>query len=120
RAGIAGVAWGDPIADADSRGALPRLEIGEPTLRMQFSVNQSPLAGREATVSSTSRQLRARLERELLTNVALRVEDGPTADILAVSGRGELHLAILIETMRREGYEFEGSRPAVTPKEREG
>ena len=109
--GLQSVAIGDTIADAEAPEALPRLEIGEPTLRMQFSVNQSPLAGRESTVSSTSRQLRARLERELLTNVALRVEDGPTADIFDVSGRGELHLSILIETMRREGYEFEVSRP---------
>jgi GTP-binding protein len=84
---------------------------------MQFSVNQSPFAGREATVSSTSRQIRARLERELQTNVALRVADGATADIFEVSGRGELHLAILIETMRREGFEFEVSRPAVITRE---
>ena len=118
--GLQGVAIGDTIADAEAPEALPRLEIGEPTLRMQFSVNQSPLAGRESTVSSTSRQLRARLERELLTNVALRVEDGPTADIFDVSGRGELHLSILIETMRREGYEFEVSRPAVITKEVDG
>ncbi|MGA7987257.1 MAG: translational GTPase TypA [Candidatus Dormiibacterota bacterium] len=118
--GLQAVAIGDTIADADAPEALPRLEIGEPTLRMQFSVNQSPLAGREATVSSTSRQLRARLQRELLTNVALRVEDGPTADIFDVSGRGELHLAILIETMRREGFEFEVSRPAVITKEIDG
>ncbi len=119
-AGLQGVAIGDTIADAEAPEALPRLEIGEPTLRMQFSVNQSPFAGRESTVSSTSRQLRARLERELLTNVALRVEDGPTADIFDVSGRGELHLSILIETMRREGYEFEVSRPAVITKEVDG
>jgi GTP-binding protein len=96
------------------------LEIGEPTLRMKFSVNMSPLAGREATLSSTSRQLRARLERERLTNVALHVADGQTADIFEVSGRGELHLAILIETMRREGYEFEVARPAVITKEVDG
>jgi GTP-binding protein len=87
---------------------------------MQFSVNQSPFAGQEAVLSSTSRQLRARLQRELLTNVALRVEDGPTADIFNVSGRGELHLAILVETMRREGYEFEVSRPAVITREIDG
>ena len=118
--GLASVSIGDTVADAEAPEALPRLEIGEPTLRMQFSVNQSPLAGRESTVSSTSRQLRARLERELLTNVALRVEDGPTADIFDVSGRGELHLSILIETMRREGYEFEVSRPAVITKEVDG
>jgi GTP-binding protein len=118
--GLADVAIGDTVADADDPVALPRPEVGEPTLRMQFSVNQSPLSGRESTLSSTSRQLRARLERELLTNVALRVADGPTADIFEVSGRGELHLAILIETMRREGYEFEVSRPAVITREIDG
>ena len=118
--GIADVAIGDTIADAGAPAALPRLEISDPTLRMQFSVNMSPLAGREATLSSTSRQLRARLERELLTNVALHVADGPTADIFEVSGRGELHLAILIETMRREGYEFEIARPAVITKDVDG
>ncbi|HXN58565.1 MAG TPA: GTP-binding protein, partial [Candidatus Angelobacter sp.] len=119
-AGLPDIAVGDTVADPDHPEPLKRLEVSEPTLRMQFSVNQSPLAGREATVSSTSRQLRARLERELLTNVALRVEDGPTADIFEVSGRGELHLAILIETMRREGYEFEVSRPAVITREIDG
>jgi GTP-binding protein len=118
--GLADVAIGDTVADADDPVPLPRPEVGEPTLRMQFSVNQSPLAGRESTLSSTSRQLRARLQRELLTNVALRVADGPTADIFEVSGRGELHLAILIETMRREGYEFEVSRPAVITREIDG
>ncbi|HXA29206.1 MAG TPA: translational GTPase TypA [Candidatus Angelobacter sp.] len=118
--GLAEVGIGDTIADAELPEALPRLEVGEPTLRMQFSVNQSPFSGREAKLSSTSRQLRARLERELLTNVALRVADGPTADIFEVSGRGELHLAILIETMRREGYEFEVSRPAVITREVDG
>jgi GTP-binding protein len=115
--GLPDVAVGDTVADAEHPEPLPRLEVGEPTLRMQFSVNQSPFAGREATVSSTSRQLRARLARELQTNVALRVADGPTADIFEVSGRGELHLAILIETMRREGFEFEVSRPAVITRE---
>jgi GTP-binding protein len=118
--GMPEVAIGDTIADADNPEALPRLEVGEPTLRMQFSVNASPFSGREAKLSSTSRQIRARLQRELLTNVALRVADGPTADIFEVSGRGELHLAILIETMRREGYEFEVSRPAVITREVEG
>jgi len=104
-AGLPDIAVGDTVADADDPEPLPRLEVSEPTLRMQFSVNQSPFAGREATTSSTSRQLRARLERELQTNVALRVADGATADIFEVSGRGELHLAILIETMRREPVE---------------
>ena len=118
--GLPEVAIGDTIADPEQPEALPRLSVGEPTLRMQFSVNQSPFAGQEAVLSSTSRQLRARLQRELLTNVALRVEDGPTADIFNVSGRGELHLAILVETMRREGYEFEVSRPAVITREIDG
>jgi GTP-binding protein len=119
-AGLPDVAVGDTVADAEHPEPLPRLEVGEPTLRMQFSVNQSPFAGREGTVSSTSRQLRARLARELQTNVALRVADGSTADLFEVSGRGELHLAILIETMRREGYEFEVSRPAVITREVDG
>jgi GTP-binding protein len=118
--GLPDVAIGDTIADPDHPEALPRLSVGEPTLRMQFSVNQSPFAGREGTLSSTSRQLRARLQRELLTNIALRVEDGPTADIFDVSGRGELHLAILVETMRREGYEFEVSRPTVITRDIDG
>src|SRR5262249_55583755 len=92
----------------------------EPTVRMTFGVNTSPFAGREATVSSTSRQLRARLLRELETNVALRVEDTDSADEFLVSGRGELHLAILVETLRREGYEFQVSRPEVILQERDG
>ncbi len=119
-AGLPDVAVGDTVADAEHPEPLPRLEVGEPTLRMQFSVNQSPFAGREATISSTSRQLRARLARELQTNVALRVADGATADSFEVSGRGELHLAILIETMRREGFEFEVSRPAVITRDMDG
>jgi GTP-binding protein len=117
--GMTDVSIGDTISDPDRPEALPRLSVGEPTLRMQFSVNKSPFAGREQTVSSTSRQLRARLHRELLTNVALRIEDGATADLFEVSGRGELHLAVLIETMRREGYEFEVSRPQVITREDE-
>ena len=118
--GLPEVAIGDTICDADAPEALPRLEVGEPTLRMQFAVNVAPFAGREQTVSSTSRQLRARLHRELRTNVALRVEDGATAEVFEVSGRGELHLAVLIETMRREGYEFEVSRPQVITREVDG
>lgn len=118
--GISDVMIGDTIADAISPEPLPRIDVGEPSLQMQFSVNASPFAGREAKVSSTSRQIRARLERELLTNVALRVTDGPSADIFVVAGRGELHLAVLIETMRREGYEFEVSRPTVITKDIDG
>ena len=86
---------------------------------MTFGVNTSPFAGREGKWS-TSRQLRARLYRELETNVSLRVEDGASADEFLVSGRGELHLAILIETMRREGYEFQVSRPEVITREIDG
>jgi GTP-binding protein len=87
---------------------------------MTFGVNTSPFAGREAKLSSTSRQLRGRLLRELETNVSLRVEDTDSADEFLVSGRGELHLAILIETLRREGYEFSVSRPEVITKELDG
>ncbi|MBV8444420.1 MAG: translational GTPase TypA, partial [Candidatus Dormibacteraeota bacterium] len=117
--GMPDVGIGDTVADPDAPEALPRISVGEPTLRMQFSVNKSPFAGREQTVSSTSRQLRARLDRELRTNVALRVADGATAEVFEVSGRGELHLAVLIETMRREGYEFEVSRPQVITRQDE-
>jgi GTP-binding protein len=87
---------------------------------MTFGVNTSPFAGREAKVSSTSRQLRSRLLRELETNVSLRVEDTDGADEFLVSGRGELHLAILVETLRREGYEFAVSRPEVITREVDG
>jgi len=116
-AGVPGVCVGDTITDPEQPEALPRIHVGEPTLRMQFSVNQSPFAGREVRTSSTSRQLRARLDRELLTNVALRVDGGVTAESFVVSGRGELHLAILVETMRREGFEFEVGRPTVITRE---
>ena len=119
-AGLPDIAVGDTVADAEHPEPLPRLEVSEPTLRMQFSVNQSPFAGREATTSSTSRQLRARLERELQTNVALKVADGATADIFEVSGRGELHLAILIETMRREGFELAVGKPEVITRTENG
>ncbi len=118
--GLEDAAIGDTICDADQPEALPRITVGEPTLQMQFSVNVSPVAGREQTVSSTSRRLRERLHRELETNVALRVEDGASAEVFEVSGRGELHLSILIETMRREGYEFEVGRPQVITRERDG
>lgn len=111
---------GDTLADPAQPEALPAPAIEEPTVRMAFGVNTSPFAGRESTVSSTSRQLRARLLRELETNVSLRVEDTDSADEFLVSGRGELHLAILIETLRREGYEFQVSRPEVITKEIDG
>src|SRR5207249_5431639 len=106
---------GDTMASAGQPQALPRLEVEEPTVQMTFGVNTSPFAGREGK-HLTSRQLRARLYRELETNVALRVQETDSPDVFLVSGRGELHLAILVETMRREGYEFEVSRPRVITK----
>jgi GTP-binding protein len=110
---------GDTVASVDVPEALPRLEIEQPTVRMTIGVNTSPFAGREGTFV-TSRQLRARLFRELETNIALRVEEGGSTDMFLVSGRGELHLAILVETLRREGYEFQVSRPQIIPREIEG
>jgi GTP-binding protein len=117
--GIADVNISETLADAEQPEALPVIEIEQPTLKMTFGVNTSPFAGREGKWS-TSRQLRARLYRELETNVSLRVEDGASADEFIVSGRGELHLAVLIETMRREGYELQVSRPEVITREIDG
>jgi GTP-binding protein len=105
---------GATLADPTAPHALDAISIEEPTLRLSFGVNTSPFAGREAKFS-TSRQLRERLYRELETNLSLRVEPTDQPDVFSVSGRGELHLSILIETMRREGYEFQVSRPeAIT------
>ena len=117
--GLEDIAIGDTIADPESPDPLPRIEIDEPTVRMTFGVNTSPFAGREGQFSTT-RQLRARLYRELDTNLGLRVADTDAAERFLVSGRGELHLAVLIETMRREGYEFEVSRPEAIVKVVEG
>lgn len=116
--GIAQANIGETIADVEHPEALPTIAISEPTLKMTFGVNTSPFAGREGRFP-TSRQLRARLYRELETNVSLRVVDGNTPDEFIVSGRGELHLSVLIETMRREGYEFQVSRPEVITHEDE-
>src|SRR5207247_7824852 len=110
---------GDTIADAADPRPMPPIRVEEPTLRMSFSVNNSPFAGREGRYV-TSRKLRERLYAELERDVALRVADTDSPDTLVVSGRGELHLAILIETMRREGYEFQVSRPEVILKELDG
>ncbi len=117
--GVEDVQIGDTIATVDEPGALPRLEIEQPTVQMTVGVNTSPFAGKEGTLV-TSRHIRARLFRELETNIALRVEDGGAADMFLVSGRGELHLAILVETLRREGYEFQVSRPRIIPREIDG
>jgi len=111
-AGLEGIAIGETLADPDSPQALPAIKVDEPTVRMTFGVNTSPFAGREGRWS-TSRHLRERLFEELRHDVALRVAETASADTFVVSGRGELHLAILIETMRREGYEFQVSRPEV-------
>src|SRR5205823_13810042 len=109
------MAIGATLADPESPDPLPRIAIDEPTVRMAFGVNTSPFTGREGKFS-TSRQLRARLYKELDTNLGLHVDDTGAAEGFLVSGRGELHLAVLIETMRREGYEFEVSRPEAIIK----
>ncbi len=111
-AGLEGIAIGETLADPASPVALPTIKVEEPTVRMTFGVNTSPFTGREGTWG-TSRKLRERLFEELRTNVSLRVEETESAENFLVSGRGELHLGILIETMRREGYEFQVSRPEV-------
>jgi len=117
-AGLEGIAIGETLADPENPRALPTIHVEEPTVRMTFGVNTSPFAGREGKWS-TSRKLRERLYEELRSNVSLRVADTDSADKFLVSGRGELHLAILIETMRREGYEFQVSRPEVIMREGE-
>jgi GTP-binding protein len=111
-AGLEEIGIGETLADPANPVALPTIKVEEPTVRMTFGVNTSPFAGKEGRWG-TSRKLRERLYEELRTNVALRVEDTNSAENFLVSGRGELHLGILIETMRREGYEFQVSRPEV-------
>lgn len=111
-AGLDGIAIGETLADPGNPIALPTIKVEEPTVRMTFGVNTSPFTGKEGTYS-TSRNLRERLFEELRTNVSLRVDETESAENFLVSGRGELHLGILIETMRREGYEFQVSRPEV-------
>ena len=118
-AGMKEVDIGETIADSEYPEALPVIEIDEPTLSISFLVNDSPFAGREGKFV-TSRQIRDRLFKEVKKNVALRVEETGGGDAFKVSGRGELHLGILIETMRREGYEFAVSRPEVVMKEVDG
>jgi len=117
--GLPEVYIGETIADAADPRALPPIRVEAPTVRMAFGVNTSPFAGREGTWS-TSRKLRERLFKELESNVSLRVQETESPDTFIVSGRGELHLAILIETMRREGYEFQVSKPEVISREENG
>ena len=115
-AGLEGVEIGTTITDPETRERLQGIAVEEPTLSVDFTVNNSPFAGRVGKFVTT-RQVRDRLMKELERNVALRVEETDVPDTLAVSGRGELHLAILMETMRREGYEFQVSRPRVIEKQ---
>ena len=117
--GIDGLLISDTLCDPGTPDALPALTVDEPTVSMTFQVNDSPFAGREGKFV-TSRNIKERLERELIHNVALRVEAGDTADKFKVSGRGELHLSVLIESMRREGFELGVSRPEVIQKTIDG
>ena len=117
--GIEDIGIGVTITDKDNPKGLPMLSVDEPTLTMDFMVNTSPLAGTEGKFV-TSRQIRDRLQKELLTNVALRVEDTADADVFRVSGRGELHLTILLENMRREGYELAVGKPRVVYRDIDG
>lgn len=117
--GIDGLSISDTLCDPEHVEALPALTVDEPTVSMTFMVNDSPFAGLEGKFV-TSRNIKERLEQELIHNVALRVEPGDSADKFKVSGRGELHLSVLIETMRREGFELAVSRPEVIQKEIDG
>ena len=117
--GITGLNIGETLCDPNHVEPLPFVKIDEPTVSMNFMVNNSPFAGREGKFV-TSRNVRDRLFKEIETNVSMRVEETDSADTFKVSGRGELHLSILIETMRREGYEFQVSRPQVIMKEIDG
>ncbi|MGH9709884.1 MAG: GTP-binding protein, partial [Candidatus Acidiferrales bacterium] len=118
-AGFDGIQIGETITDLENPAPCEPLVIDEPTLAMIFTVNTSPLAGREGQFV-TSRDIRARLEKELLTNVSIRVEDSETTDAFRVLGRGELQLAILIETMRREGYELMVGKPEIVVRTENG
>jgi GTP-binding protein len=118
-AGVEGITIGETVSDAEDPRPLAKIQIDEPTIAMTFAVNTSPFAGREGRYV-TSRNLRERLEKELLTNVSIRVEDGDGPDSFRVSGRGELQLAILIETMRRESYELAVGNPQILTKQVNG
>src|SRR5689334_7839377 len=118
-AGVEGISIGETITSLENPAPLPHIVIDEPTIAMQFSVNTSPFAGREGTYV-TSRNLRERLQKELLTNVSLRVEETGSTDSFKVLGRGELQLSILIETMRREGYELMVGKPEIVTKRVDG
>jgi len=118
-AGFPEVEIGDTIADPEDPRPLPRLQVDEPVLRMTFGVNTSPLAGKDGS-RLTSRQIKERLEREVLGNVSIRIGPTPSPDVIEVAGRGELQLAVLIESMRREGFELQVSRPEVIIRQIDG
>ncbi len=118
-AGVEGITIGETVTSVENPKPLPRIHIDEPTIAMTFTINTSPFVGREGSLV-TSRNIKDRLDKELLTNVALRVDDTGTPDSMKVMGRGELQLAILIETMRREGYELQVSKPEIVTKEIDG
>ena len=118
-AGLPEIEIGDTLSEPDDPRPLPRLIVDEPVLRMTFGVNTSPMAGRSGSLL-TSRQIRARLEREVLGNVSIRIADTSSPDMIEVAGRGELQLAVLIESMRREGFELQVSRPEVIVRDIDG
>ena len=118
-AGVDSIEVGDTLCDPDHLEPLPRIAVDPPTLRVHFSVNTSPLAGQDGRFL-TSRQIGDRLRRETLGNVSIRIEPTDAPDTFVVAGRGELQLAVLIETMRREGYEFSVSRPEIIRRELDG
>jgi GTP-binding protein len=111
-AGVEGITIGETVTHAEEPKPLPNIQIDEPTIAMRFTINNSPFAGREGQFV-TSRNLRDRLDKELLTNVSIRVEEAGSPDVFKVMGRGELQLAILIEMMRREGYELQVGKPEI-------
>ncbi len=118
-AGVEGITIGETISDPDTPKPMPQIQIDQPTIAMTIGVNTSPFAGREGTYV-TSRNIRGRLDKELLTNVAIKVEDTGSADTFKVMGRGELQLAILVEMMRREGYELTVGKPEIITREVDG
>src|SRR5208282_636053 len=118
-AGLEGITIGETVTSAETPQPLPHIPIDEPTIAMTFTINTSPFSGREGTYV-TSRNLRDRLDKELLTNVSIRVEEAGGPDSFKVMGRGELQLAILIEMMRREGYELAAGKPEILTKQVDG
>jgi GTP-binding protein len=118
-AGVEGITIGETITSAEAPTPLPKIQIDEPTIAMTFTINNSPFAGREGEFV-TSRNLRDRLDKELLTNVSIRVEEAGGPDAFKVMGRGELQLAILIEMMRREGYELQVGKPEILTRKADG